>query len=212
MLFRSHRPFDGGVIFTTNAQGNYETLVRQTRRYFRYQSGKGIQISSGTILKPALQIDSMTSSGTTVTVTTKEQHNILPGTTILVSGANETAYNGTFTSVSVTGYNTFTYTALSTPSTTLASGNIYVTVSGWYGAVNRLGAFDFQNGLFFEFDGQTLYAVRRNSTFQIAGRITANGGSCAISQTSATFPTYLDRKSTRLNSSHEWISRMPSSA
>ena len=26
------------------------------------------------------------------------------------------------------------------------------------------------------------------------------------------FPLYIDRKSTRLNSSHEWISRMPSSA
>jgi hypothetical protein len=189
-----HRPFDGGVIFTTNAVGNYETLVRQTRRYFRYQSGKGIQISSGTILKPALQIDSMTSSGTTVTVTTKEQHNILPGTSILVSGANESAYNGTFTSVSITGYNTFTYTALSTPSASLASGNIYVSVNGWYGAVNRLGAFDFQNGLFFEFDGQTLYAVRRNSTFQLAGRITATLGSSTVTQTSATFPTYFTKQ------------------
>lgn len=189
-----HRPFDGGVIFSTNAVGNYETMIRQTRRYFRYQSGKGIQISSGTILKPALQIDSLTSSGTLVTVRTKERHNILPGTTIIVSGANETAYNGTFTSVNITGYNTFQYTALSTPSTTIASGNIYVSVSGWYGAVNRLGAFDFQNGLFFEFDGQQLYAVRRNSTFQIAGRVSAVNGSCQIDRTSSTFPTYFSKQ------------------
>jgi len=189
-----HRPFDGGVIFTTNAQGNYETLIRQTRRYFRYQSGKGLQISSGTILKPALQIDSMTASGNTVTVTTKEQHNILPGTSIIVSGANETAYNGTFTSVSITGYNTFTYTAASAPSTAIASGNIYVSVDRWFGAVNRLGAFDFQNGLFFEFDGTTLYAVRRNSTFQLAGRISATNGSCDITQTSAAFPTYFSKQ------------------
>jgi len=189
-----HRPFDGGVNFTSNAQGNYETLIRQTRRYFRYQSGKGVQVSSGTILKPALQIDSMTSSGTTVTVTTKEQHNILPGTSIIVSGANETAYNGTYTSVSITGYNTFTYTALSTPSQPIASGNIYVSIDRWYGAVNRLGAFDFQNGLFFEFDGSTLYAVRRNSTFQLAGRITATNGSCTIDRTSTAFPTYFSKQ------------------
>ena len=95
-----HRPFDGGVIFSTNGDSNYEQATRQTRRYFRYQSGKGIQISSGTILKPNFQIDSLTSSGTTVTIQTKEQHNIqtvIPGTVITVSGANESAYNGTFT-------------------------------------------------------------------------------------------------------------------
>ena len=189
-----HRPYDGGVIFTTNGVGNYETVIRQTRRYFRYQSGKGIQVSSGTILKPALQIDSMSSSGTTVTVTTKEIHNILPGTTIIVSGANESAYNGTFEITNITGYNTFTYTALSTPSTAIASGNIYVSVSGWYGAVNRLGSFDFQNGLFFEFDGQQLYAVRRNSTFQLAGKITVNQNDTTVTQTSTSFPTYFSKQ------------------
>jgi hypothetical protein len=189
-----HRPFDGGVIFTSNGVGNYETVVRQTRRYFRYQSGKGLQISSGTILKPALQIDSISANGTTITVTTKEQHNILPGTTITVSGANEAAYNGTFTSVGVTGFNTFTYTALSTPSTAIASGSIYVSVEGWYGAVNRLGAFDFQNGIFFEFDGQQLYAVRRNSTFQLAGKISVNNGDTTVSQTSTSFPTYFSKQ------------------
>jgi hypothetical protein len=32
-----HRPFDGGVIFSSNSSSNYEQMVRQTRRYFRYQ-------------------------------------------------------------------------------------------------------------------------------------------------------------------------------
>jgi hypothetical protein len=168
--------------------------VRQTRRYFRYQSGKGLQISSGTILKPALQIDSISANGTTITVTTKEQHNILPGTSITVSGANESAYNGTFTSVSITGYNTFTYTALSAPGTAIASGNIYVSVESWYGSRNRLGSFDFQNGLFFEFDGQELYAVRRNSTFQIAGKISVSAGGTTVTETTTSFPTYFSKQ------------------
>lgn len=189
-----HRPFDGGVIFTTNAIGNYEAVVRQTRRYFRYQSGKGLQISSGTILKPALQIDSISANGTTITVTTKEQHNILPGTSITVSGANESAYNGTFTSVSITGYNTFTYTALSAPGTAIASGNIYVSVESWYGSRNRLGAFDYQNGLFFEFDGQELYAVRRNSTLQLAGKISVSAGDTTVTQSTTSFPTYFSKQ------------------
>jgi len=192
-----HRPFDGGVIFTTNADSNYEQAVRQTRRYFRYQSGKGIQISSGTILKPNLQIDSLTSSGTTVTVQTKEQHNaqlIVPGTTVTVSGANESAYNGTFTVSGVTGYNTFTYTANSVPSASPASGDYYVAVNSWYGCSNRLGAFDAQNGLFFEFDGQTLSAVRRASTYQISGKVSVTNGSNTVTQTSASFPTYFSKQ------------------
>jgi hypothetical protein len=189
-----HRPFDGGVLFTSNGNSNYEEATRQTRRYFRYQSGKGIQVSSGTIIKPNLQIDSLTSSSTTVTVQTKEQHNIQPNTTITISGANESAYNGTFVVTNITGYNTFTYTALSTPSATTASGNFYVSISSWYGAVNRLGLFDQQNGMFFEFDGQTLYAVRRNSVFQISGKVTATNGSNTITQTNAAFPTIFSKQ------------------
>jgi hypothetical protein len=189
-----HRPFDGGVMFSSNGTSNYEETVRQTRRYFRYQSGKGIQVSSGTTLKPSLQIDSLTASGTTVTVTTKEQHNIQPGTQVIISGANETDYNGTFTITNVTGFNTFTYTALSAPSVTTASGAYYASVSSWYGAVNRLGIFDSQNGIFFEFDGQTLYAVQRKSTFQISGKVTVTNGSNTITQTNAAFPTLFTKQ------------------
>ena len=192
-----HRPFDGGVIFSSNATSNFEQATRQTRRYFRYQSGKGIQISSGTILKPNLQIDSLTSSGTTVTIQTKEQHGIQtipPGTTITVSGANESAYNGTFTVTGVTGYNTFTYTANSTPSASPASGDYYVAVNSWNYCANRLGTYDAQNGLFFEFDGQTLYAVRRASTYQISGKVSVTNGSNTVTQTNVSFPTYFSKQ------------------
>lgn len=189
-----HRPFDGGVMFSSNGSSNFEQAVRQTRRYFRYQSGKGIQISSGTMLKPDLQIESLRSSGTTVTVQTKEQHNIQPGTTITVAGANEAEYNGTFVVTSVTGYNTFTYTALSTPISSTASGLFYVGVINWYGASNKIGLFDQQNGVFFEYDGQKLYAVRRNSTFQLAGEVTVTSGSNFVSQTNTAFPTIFSKQ------------------
>ena len=189
-----HRPFDGGVIFTTNGQSNFEQTIRQTRRYFRYQSGKGIQVSSGTILKPDFQIESLTSSGTTITVQTKEPHNIQPGSTISIFGANESAYNGTFVTYNITGFNSFQYTALSVPSSPIASGNYYLSTVGWYGAANRLGIFDQQNGIFFEYDGQTLYVVRRNSTFQISGRVDVTNGSNTISQSNAAFPTNFSRQ------------------
>jgi hypothetical protein len=191
-----HRPFDGGVQFSSNGSSNFEHTIRQTRRYFRYQSGKGIQVSSGTILKPNLQIDILTSSGTTVTVQTKEQHNILPGDTIIILGANEAAYNGTFTVSNVTGFNTFTYTALTVPSAATASGIFYLSIVGWYGASNKLGVFDNQNGLFFEFDGQVLNAVRRTSTFQLSGEVTVTAGSNTVTQTNVSFPTIFSKQLT----------------
>ena len=181
-----HRPFDGGVIFSSNGGSNYEQQIRQTRRYFRYQSGKGIQMSSGTILKPNFQVDSMTADATgLITITLKDVHNLQtvpPDAQIVIYGANEAGFNGTFYITNVINYNSFTVSAGAGvfSGATTASGNYYVSTSGWYGAVNRLGIFDQQNGLFFEFDGQTLYAVRRNSTYQVAGRGKVTNNSTAV--------------------------------
>lgn len=176
-----HRAFDGGVVFSTNAASHNQQLIRQTRRYFRYQSGKGIQMSTGTILKPSQNVDSITSSGTTVTVVNKQQNNINPGATITVSGCNETAYNGTFVVTADLDPYRFTYTALSTPSATTASGQYTLNVTSWYGASVRVGMFDNQNGIFFEFDGQILSAVRRSSTYQISGFASVNAGATTVS-------------------------------
>lgn len=183
-----HRAFDGGVLFSANASSNYEAAIRQTRRYFRYQSGKGLQISSGTIFKPYATIDGITSSGTTATVTTKEQHNIQPGASIQVSGANEPEYNGTFSVAEITGFNTFTY-IMEDSAAGPATGIVNLNVNSWYGSANRLGQFDAQNGVFWEFDGQGLYVVKRSSTQQLSGRSTVTQGSNVVTRTSASFPT-----------------------
>jgi hypothetical protein len=175
-----HRSFDGGVTFSTNAASHNHQLIRQTRRYFRYQSGKGIQLSTGTILKPNLNVDYITSSGTTITVTTKIQHNINPGTTIFIAGCDQSAYNGVFTVATVLDTYKFTYTALSTPSTSVATGLYTLTVTGWYGGTIRLGMFDSQNGIFYEFDGQNIYTVKRSSTYQLSGWVSATAGSNTI--------------------------------
>lgn len=179
-----HRAFDGGVRFSTFSQSQGQQLVRQTRRYFRYQSGKGIQVSTGTILEPEITIDSLTSSGATVTVITKELHNLNPGAEITMSGANEVAYNGSFTVLSVITPYSFIYTALSTPTDAAASGDYRLSVSAWHGAGARVGLFDDANGVFFEYDGQQLYAVVRQSVFQLSGAAILTNNSATV--TSAT--------------------------
>jgi hypothetical protein len=186
-----HRPFDGGVQFSNVSPYHGYQVIRQTRRQFRYQSGKGVQFSTGSILKPAVAVDNITSSGTTVTVTTKFVHGMLSGSFVKVSGCTETAYNGTFLVTGATAL-TITYTALTTPSATPATGfPLTVSPFSWYGSANRVGMFDQQNGFFFEFDGQILYVVKRSSTQQLSGAVTVVNGSQSITGTATKFSSQL---------------------
>jgi hypothetical protein len=187
-----HRSYDGGVQFSTFTSSHNEQIIRQTRRYFRYQSGKGVQMSTGSTMKPSIQVDSITSSGTTVTVVTKAAQFIQPGLNIIIAGCNETAYNGSFTVVQSLDRYRFTYTAASTPSSTTATGFPQLTIASWVGASIRLGMFDNQNGLFFEFDGQQLYAVKRSSTYQIGalGNVAVGGAVVSAATNNTATPTF----------------------
>ena len=192
LAYITHRAFDGGVQFTAgNGFHGYQT-IRQTRRYFRYQSGKGTQFSTGTMMKPPFSLDSVTSSGTTVTVTTKWPHGMVAGAQIITQNADQAAYNGIFTVATVTTPRTFTYTALSTPSSSPASGApVIIAPYSWHGSRNRVGMFDSQNGAFFEFDGQRLYAVKRNSTMQLSGNIAVTNGSHSVTGTNTRFSSQM---------------------
>jgi len=186
------RAFDGGVAFSAGAAVPNQQLIRQTRRYFRYQSGKGIQFSTGSSLQPTLFVSSIASVGATVTVTTRYAHSLAIGTVVRVSGVTPTTFNGDFTIVSVPTPNTFTYTAASSIGTVTGAGqNIRVNPITWFGAQNRLGFFDQQNGLFFEYDGQVLYAVWRSSTSQINGTVQVFQNSSSVIGTGTLFSTQL---------------------
>jgi hypothetical protein len=194
-----HRPFDGGVQFSNVSPFHGYQVIRQTRRQFRYQSGKGIQFSTGSILKPSFFLEGITSSGTTATITTKYTHGILPGSFVKVSGVtsgtsttlNDGFYNGTFLVTAATAL-TISYTMTGTPTNATATGfPITASPSTWYGSTNRVGMFDNQNGFFFEFDGQNIYCVKRSSTQQISGSIAVNSGLNAVTGTSTKFSSQL---------------------
>jgi len=55
-----------------------------------------------------------------------------------------------------------------------------LSLSNWTGATVRSGTFDEQNGVFYAFDGQQVYAGRRSSTFQLAGTVSVLVGSGQI--------------------------------
>jgi len=152
-------------------------MIRQTRKYFRYQSGKGIQFSTGSVLKPSLNIETLSASGTTagatISAVCKVPHGLQPGTSIDVENTGDAAYNGLDIEItSIPNPLTLTYTARGTPaSTNISSLNLTVQPANMWNSAVRLGMFDQQNGIFFEYDGKYLWAVRRNSTTQIAGTV-----------------------------------------
>jgi hypothetical protein len=189
------RPYDGGVAFSAGGTITNQQVIRQTRRYFRYQSGKGIQFSTGSALQPTLFQPVLTASGTTVTVTTSAPHNLAVGTTVQVSGATPSQYNGSFV-IQSGGFTktTFTYntTVINTPPSTPAIGNsIRVNPTLWYGAQNSVGIYDQQNGIFFQYDGQQLYAVVRSSTIQTAGYVQVSQGNATVTGVGTNFTTAL---------------------
>ena len=55
-----HRFFDGGVQINPETNSPNTQIIRQTRKYFRYQSGKGIQFSSGILFSPNYDIITLT--------------------------------------------------------------------------------------------------------------------------------------------------------
>jgi hypothetical protein len=193
--FVESRAFDGGVAFSAGAAVPNQQLIRQTRRYFRYQSGKGIQFSTGSNLQPYLFNPVLTSSGTTIgstiTVTTQSPHNLANGCVVVVADSPVVGYNGRYT-ITVTSATTFTYIATTAPAaTTVNSFNVKVSPVNWWGSSNRIGFFDQQNGFFFEYDGQQLYAVLRSSTSQLNGRVTVTNGSAVVTGTGTLFGAQL---------------------
>ena len=187
------RPYDGGVAFSAGGTITNQQLIRQTRRYFRYQSGKGIQFSTGSALCPSLFQPVLTASGTTVTVTCIQPHNLAIGTTVTVSGAIPTQYNGTFI-IQSGGFSktTFTYVVpvRDTPPSTPAIGNlIRVNPVIWYGAQNAVGIYDQQNGIFFRYDGHQLTAVVRSSTTQTSGYVQVTQGNGIVTGVGTNFAT-----------------------
>ena len=189
-----HRPSDGGVILSTKTPSYAASVVRQTKRYFRYQSGKGFLWSSGTLFAPNYDIQSITADGTTVgssiTVKTDDiDHGLQPGAVITLSGILTSGYNGQYVVATIVDDYRFTVLALSTLGDTTAVLDMHcdVYVNSWTGAAVRAGMFDDQNGIFWEFDGNQMFCVVRTSTDNISGTLSVTNNSQAVTGTNTRF-------------------------
>ena len=175
--FFTHRAADGGVNLGTGTPHHGASASRQTKKYFRYQSGKGLMWTSGTLLGTNLDVTQITASGTgignVITITTDQEHQLQVGANIQLGSVNTTGYNGYYIVQSVTSYNTLqcnVTTALGSVSPIFGNQPKLVTVN-WAGASVRAGIFDDQNGVFWENTGVSINVVLRAATYYMTGTV-----------------------------------------
>jgi hypothetical protein len=178
-----HRPFDGGVLLSPGQPSHGASCLRQSKKVFRYQSGKGLLWSSGTLFCPNNDITSANVVGNSIVIVTEIPHGIpQPGATIRVRGIKTPGYNGLYTITTIRESRTIEVIPPVVPTITPAEldDQPRFTINSWSGSSVRAGCFEDQNGLFWEWDGQTLWAVKRSSTFQTAGYVTVSNASQVI--------------------------------
>lgn len=197
-----HRPFDGGVEINASTSPHV-SIVRQTRKYFRYQSGKGLQYSTGINFSPSIDVNRITHDGTTyATVKTRRPHKLVANNRIkieavVVGSGSATPYItpagglGYFTVFDVIDDFTFRYATNGVPTDLTPGGFPNLFVTEWQDALVRAGMFDDQNGLFFEYNGQNLACVRRSATAQLGGTASINFGTRLVTGADTNFTKQL---------------------
>ena len=186
--FFVHRPYDGGVQLGTGGPQHGSQAIRQSKKYIRYQSGKGIMYTTGALFAPSYDLRSLTADGVEVgsliTIETDDNdHGVQVGGVIRILGVETPGFNsGTETAVppvfdytveSVIDERKFTVRAqrrLGATTGILGFGS-QMSVVSWHGATVRSGIFDDQNGIFWEFDGTQISVAQRTGTRQLAGTI-----------------------------------------
>ena len=185
--FALHRPYDGGVelIPSTNPDSQ---MIRQTRKYFRYQSGKGIQVSFAVNFSPTTQIERIeyATGGSQARVYTKFAHRLTAGLEITIKDVapflGQDYFNGVFTVTAIYDDYSFHITLPVSPLQNVSTGGYgFYHVNAWQNSQLRCGLFDDQNGMFFEYDGQNLKCCRRKSIKQLAGTMTVTFGAGIVS-------------------------------
>jgi len=145
----------------------------------------------------AISASNVTAAQTITIITDDVDHGCQPGATVRIDGIITSGYNGTYTVAGIIDERTVT---LVSQQALGASGSItgavvtdpaLLSLVSWYGAVIRSGTFDEQNGVFWQFDGQTVSVVKRSGTFQLAGTISLTVGSGQVIGTNTRFSSQL---------------------
>ena len=113
-----HRPSDGGVILSTKTPTYAASVVRMSKRFFRYQSGKGFLFSSGTLFAPNYDLQSISAAGTAIgsaiTIKTDDiDHGLQIGAEVTIDGVKTSGYEDSYVVSAVVDDYTFRVAAKS---------------------------------------------------------------------------------------------------
>jgi hypothetical protein len=176
--FFVHRPYDGGVQLGTGGPQHGAQAIRQSKNYIRYQSGKGIMYTTGALFAPSYDILSASATGTgvgaTITIEIDDaDHGLQVGGGIRVLGIETPGYDGNYFVSDVVNERKFKVVATTQLGAKfpVLGDAAQISVRTWHGATVRAGAYDEQNGIFWEYDGSNLSVVQRSATFQVAGLV-----------------------------------------
>ena len=202
--FFVHRPYDGGVQLGTGGPQHGAQAIRQSKKYIRYQSGKGIMYTTGALFAPSYDLRSVTAEDVEVNslitvVTDDNDHGVQEGGIVRLIGIETPGYNSgpetavpprfDYEVVEVIDERTFKIRAqrrLGGTEAILGFG-AQMSVVSWHGATVRSGIFDDQNGIFWEFDGTQISVVQRTGTRQLAGTIAMTVDTNLITGTNTRF-------------------------
>ena len=193
-----HRPYDGGVQLGTGGPAHGATAIRMSKKYIRYQSGKGVMYNTGALFAPSYDLSTITANGTTVgstiTIATDDtDHGCQIGAQIQITGVITSGYNNIYTVTRIVDERTLTVSAITTlGSTTPRLGSPCVmSIRGWHGATVRSGTFDDQNGMFWQYDGMRMALVKRSSTNNLAGTINLQANNNSVTGSNTRFTQQL---------------------
>ena len=196
--FFIHRPFDGGVQLGTASSSHGASAIRMSKKYIRYQSGKGVMYNTGALFAPSYDIRSLSATATTVgsiiTLTTDDtDHGCQVGAQIVVSGVTTSGYNGVYTVTDISTERVLSVLAQTTlgDTTAILSGQSQMSVRSWHGSTIRAGIFDDQNGMFWQYDGIRMSVGRRSSTFQVVGTASVAANSNTVTGSNTRFTQQL---------------------
>ncbi len=196
--FFVHRPFDGGVQLGTGGPAHGAQAIRQSKKYIRYQSGKGMFYNTGALFAPSYNLQSGVALGTAInsiiTFTCDDNdHGLQPGAEVEIIGCVSFEYNGDYVVENIVDSRSFTVRSSVVLSSLNASlgEEAKVVLKRWSGATVRIGTFDEQNGLFYQYDGQTLAVTRRSSTDQLTGTVSLTTESNVVTGTNTRFTEQL---------------------
>ena len=206
--FFNHDPHLGSYQLSTGNVEHGAQAIQQTKQYFRYQFGNSVFYNTAINFSHTISIQNIIAEGTgidsiiKITIDSK-MHGLQKNAVVRILGVSEEGYNsgpnagaenvGDYVVYRIIDDHTFEIKAIKNLSTTTptTATDSKIAVINWQGTAVKAGVYDDQNGVFWEYDGKTLYAVLRTSTEKITGTISVNKDSHVITGVNTKFTDQL---------------------